>query len=71
MPLELGVWRIGEKPIPIEASGMDEEKRLEDVLAAEIIEDLQSTLQELQAISNDLAQTPGAQEGDSDARIED
>jgi len=31
--------------------------------AAEIIEDLQSALEELQAISDDLAQTPGAQEG--------
>ena len=29
----------------------------------EIIEDLQSALEELQAISDDLAQTPGAQEG--------
>ncbi len=34
--------------------------------AAEIIEDLQSALEELQAISADLAQTPGAQEGESD-----
>ena len=33
------------------------------ILAAEIIEDLQSALEELQAISDDLAQTPGAQEG--------
>ncbi len=33
-----------------------------DILAAEIIEDLQSALEELQAISVDLAQTPGAQE---------
>jgi len=31
---------------------------------AEIIEDLQSALEELQAISDDLAQTPGAQEGE-------
>ena len=29
----------------------------------EIIEDPQSALEELQAISDDLAQTPGAQEG--------
>ncbi len=36
-----------------------------DVLAGEIIEDLQSALEELQAISDDLAVTPGAQEGDS------
>ena len=35
------------------------------ILAAEIIEDLQSALEELQAISDDLAVTPGAQEGDS------
>jgi len=28
------------------------------------IEDLQFALEELQAISNDLAQTPGAQEGE-------
>jgi len=34
-----------------------------DILAAEIIEDLQSALEELQAITDDLAQTPGAQEG--------
>jgi len=37
------------------------------ILAAEIIEDLQSALEELQAISDDLAQTPGAQEGDTNA----
>jgi len=29
------------------------------------IEDLQSALEELQAISDDLAQTPGAREGES------
>ena len=34
-----------------------------DILAAEIIEDLQSALEELQAISDDLGRTPGAQEG--------
>lgn len=33
MPLELGVWRIDEKPVPIEASGIDQEKRLEEILA--------------------------------------
>ena len=33
---------------------------------AEIIEDLQASPEELQAISDDLAQTPGAQEGDVD-----
>jgi hypothetical protein len=32
-----------------------------DVIAAEIIEDLQSALEELQAISDDLALTPKAQ----------
>jgi len=37
-----------------------------DILAAEIIEDLQSALEELQAISDDLAQTPGAREGEED-----
>ena len=37
-----------------------------DSLAAEIIEDLQSALEELQAISDDLALTPGAQEGTAD-----
>ncbi|MCK4394661.1 hypothetical protein KAX17_17305 [Candidatus Bipolaricaulota bacterium] len=36
------------------------------VLAAEIIEDLQSALEELQVISDDLALTPGANEGDDD-----
>jgi len=36
-----------------------------NILAAEIIEDLQSALEELQAISDDLAQTLEA-EGDSD-----
>jgi hypothetical protein len=35
------------------------------IVAAEIIEDLQSALEELQAISDDLALTPGGQEGDS------
>ena len=34
--------------------------------AAEIIEDLQFALEELQAITDDLAQTPGAQEGEPD-----
>ena len=33
-----------------------------DVIAAEIIEDLQAALEELQAISDDLAGTPGAQD---------
>jgi hypothetical protein len=33
------------------------------VPAAEIIEDLQSALEELQAITEDLARTPGAREG--------
>lgn len=37
------------------------------ILVAEIIEDLQSALEELRAISDDLALTPGAQEGDADA----
>jgi type I restriction enzyme M protein len=38
-----------------------------DVLAAEIIEDLQAALEELQAIQEDLAQTPGAREGEHNA----
>jgi type I restriction enzyme M protein len=38
-----------------------------EVLAAEIIEDLQAALEELQAIQEDLAQTPGAREGERDA----
>ena len=33
------------------------------ILAAEIIEDLQSTPEELQATTDDLAQNPGSQEG--------
>lgn len=33
MPLELGVWRLDEKAVPIDAAGMDQEKRLEDILA--------------------------------------
>ncbi len=37
-----------------------------DVLAAEIIEDLQAALEELQAIQDDLAQTPGARKGERD-----
>ena len=36
---------------------------LSDIVAAEIIKDLQSALEELQAIPDDLALTPGAQEG--------
>jgi type I restriction enzyme M protein len=36
-----------------------------DVIAAEIIEDLQAALEELQAISEDLALTPEAQEGEN------
>lgn len=34
------------------------------IIVAEIIEDLQATLEELQNISDDLALTPGDQEGD-------
>ena len=37
-----------------------------DILAAEIIKDLQSAIEELHAISDDLALTPGAREGDVD-----
>jgi len=37
-----------------------------DVIAAEIIEDLQAALKELQAISEDLAQTPEDIERDGD-----
>ena len=33
------------------------------ILAAEIIEDLQSALEEIQAITDDLAQAPGVQGG--------
>jgi len=36
-----------------------------DVIAAEIIEDLQAALEELQAISDELAETPGAKGGDT------
>jgi len=36
------------------------------ILAAEIIEDLQSALEELQAISDDLSQTSRAKEGVAD-----
>jgi hypothetical protein len=35
-----------------------------EAITAEIIEDLQSALEELQAISDDLAQTPGAGAGE-------
>ena len=34
-----------------------------DILAAKIIEELQSALEELQTITDDFAQTPGAQDG--------
>ena len=34
-----------------------------DVLATEIIEELQASLEELQAISDDLTQTPGSKKG--------
>jgi len=36
MPLELGVWRIDKGAVPIEATGMDQEKRLEDSLAGNL-----------------------------------
>jgi hypothetical protein len=36
------------------------------ILATEIIEDLQSALEELQAISDDLTMTPGAKEAEKD-----
>jgi len=36
MPLELGVWRIGDTATSIEASGMAQEKRLEDILAYDL-----------------------------------
>jgi hypothetical protein len=38
------------------------------IRAAEIIEDLQAALEELQAISDDLDQTPGAREGERDEK---
>lgn len=36
MPLELGVWRIDGDTVEITPSGMSDEKRLEDILAAKI-----------------------------------
>ena len=41
--------------------------RFPDILAAELIDDLQSALEELQTISDDLAQAPGAREGEDRA----
>ena len=35
-----------------------------NILAAEIIEDVKSALEELQAITDDLAQTPGSNGGE-------
>ena len=36
MPIEVGLWRMGAKPERVEFSAMETEKRLEDVLAADI-----------------------------------
>lgn len=37
MPVEFGMWRLeGSKPVPLPTTGMDNEKRLEDVLAEDI-----------------------------------
>jgi len=36
MPIELGVWRIGEKLESLSVTGLDNEKRLEDFLDADI-----------------------------------
>jgi hypothetical protein len=36
MPIEVGIWRIGDSPEKIDFSEMDTEKRLEDVLASDI-----------------------------------
>jgi len=41
-----------------------------DILAAEIIEDLQSALEELQAISGDLALTPEGRDGIDETKQE-
>jgi hypothetical protein len=36
MPIEVGIWRMGDSPGKIVFSAMDTEKRLEDVLASDI-----------------------------------
>jgi hypothetical protein len=36
MPIEVGIWRMGDSPEKIDFSEMDTEKRLEDVLASDI-----------------------------------
>ncbi|KKK60417.1 hypothetical protein LCGC14_3024580, partial [marine sediment metagenome] len=36
MPVELGIWRMGEKPERIEFSSMDKEERLETLLATDL-----------------------------------
>jgi hypothetical protein len=55
------------KPDSSAENGRDREGGMTDshYTHTEIIEDLQSALEELQAISDDLAQTPGAQEGEA------
>ena len=36
MPIELGIWRMGEKPERIEVSSMDKEEQLETLLASDL-----------------------------------
>lgn len=36
MPIEMGIWKMGERPYPIGLSSLDTEKRLEDVLADDL-----------------------------------
>jgi hypothetical protein len=36
MPIEVGLWRLGDRLQPVAFTGMDSESRLESVLAADI-----------------------------------
>lgn len=36
MPIEVGLWRLGDRLQPVAFTGMDSESRLESVLAADV-----------------------------------
>ena len=36
MPIEIGIWRLGDKSERIDFSSMDTELKLEDILAADL-----------------------------------
>ena len=36
MPIEVGLWKLGDRPVPVSFEPMESESRLEDLLAQDI-----------------------------------